>query len=565
MPLEGKAWLGMAGDGGEPPWPLIFAAIVLVPEIIMLTAFLLQRSRIGSKLPEALEGIYDTKEYDVSNQYTKAKSDLKLVKDIVDLIFFFSFWFLRGFPWLDNHAVSFGLSTIPTGLVFLALFGLIFYVVDLPFEIYSTFVLEERFGFNKCTPLTFVKDRLKGLALAVLIGAPLMYAILWFFSTFHQNGWLYVFLTVAGVQLVLMFLMPVLILPLFMEMIPLPTGTALVTEEVEKAGSDNFLSARVFYGHDATPGGKASWMTKDRRFAGGKNGVSLSIYFATADQESAGNWVISEGEPGAGGVVYATSSTLQEGPGSTSSWSLTTFAKTELAKSSEADGISLLSKDTLGMTHVDIGNLRQRLLDLANKLGYKGASIFVIDGSSRSSHSNAFCMGFGKFRRICLYDTLLPLMTEDEIVSVLGHEIGHDRLYHVHTTLAITIVYMAIQFYALGQFIGSDVIAQGFFVPTPKVYLGFVLFSMVWGVVDFVFSIPLTIQTRMNEYAADRYSVDADPNHAKQLGTGLKKMMKKSKANLTPHPLYVFLTYSHPPLDVRLEAIDDYAASKRIA
>merc|ERR1719198_1929252 len=124
---------------------------------------------------------------------------------------------------------------------------------------------------------------------------------------------------------------------------------------------------------------------------------------------------------------------------------------------------------TLQTTAADAGTLRKRLLDLADRLGYVGASIFVIDGSTRSSHSNAFCTGFGRFRRICLFDTLLPTMTEDEIVAVLGHEIGHDRLYHVHTTLVITIMYMAVQFYALGQFITSQAISSAFFVPEPKV------------------------------------------------------------------------------------------------
>lgn len=550
----------MAVAEEEPPWPLIFAAIVAVPEAIMLVAFFLQRSRIGSKLPEGLEDIYDPKEYEISNQYTKAKSNFKLVKDIFDLFWFFGFWFSGGFPWLDGHCTSVGWGTIPTGLLFMFTFGLIFYIVDLPFEIYGTFVLEESFGFNKTTPLTFVKDRIKGGALAGLIGTPMLCIVLWFFITFKELGWLYVFLTVTAVQLVLLFLMPVLILPLFMEMIPLPSGTALVSEEVDKAGSGNFLSARVFYSHESLVDGKQSWMTRDRRFPGAKNGASLSICFAAAGQESAGSWVVCEGEPGSAGTVYAT---CEAPDGSSSSWAITETGKAALK--SDTDENNLLPKDAVSMTRVDVGNLRTRLLALAERLGYVGAGIFVIDGSSRSSHSNAFCMGFGRFRRICLYDTLLPLMTEEEIIAVLGHEIGHDRLYHVHTTLVITIAYMAVQFYALGQFIGSEVIAHAFFCPVPKVYLGLVLFSLVWGVVDFVFSIPLTVQTRLNEYAADRYSIDADISHALTLGDGLKKLTKNSKANLTPHPLYVFLTYSHPPLDTRLKAIADYAASKNKA
>jgi Zn-dependent protease with chaperone function len=551
----------LAPEDEEPPWPLIFAAIVAVPEAINLFAFFLHRSRVGSPIPKALEGIYDAKEYEVSNRYTKAKYDLSLVNNLFNIVFTFAFWFLKGFPWLDGIAVSFGLSTIPTGIVFFALYGLIFYIVELPFELYSTFVLEESFGFNKTTPWTFVKDRLKALVLVVLIGTPVLYAVLWFFETFHSHGWLYVFLTVTGVQLVMLFLMPVLILPLFMEMIPLPEGTAFVSDEVEKGGSSNFLSARVFY-EDELQNGKPSYTTKDRRFAGTSTGAQLSIY-SSADQ----SWVVADGAPGDNGTVYATcNSRAADGPGSSSVWTLSETAKNALKNDDEQS--TLLSQDggasdSINMTRVDVGALRKRLLELSDKLGYAGASIFVIDGSSRSSHSNAFCMGFGRFRRICLYDTLLPLMTEDEIIAVLGHEIGHDRLYHVHTTLVITIIYMAIQFYFLGQFISSEVIAHAFFVPRPEVYLGLALFSVVWSVVDFVFSIPLTVQTRMNEYAADRYSVDADISHSVTLGSGLKKLMKKSKANLTPHWLYVFMTYSHPPLDVRLEAIEKYADEKK--
>lgn len=533
------------------PWPLIFAAMIAVPEAISLCAFFLQRSRIGSKLPEALENIYEPQEYDTSNRYTKAKSNLKLVKDFVDLVWFFGFWFMHGFPWLDSICVSFGFGTIVTGLVFFGLFGLISFVIDLPFEIYGTFVLEEEFGFNRTTPCTFIKDRVKGMTLALVLGVPILCIIQWYFLKFGSYAWLYVFLTVTTIQVILLFLMPVLILPLFMEMIPLPEGSAFVSEEIEKAGSGSFLSCRVFY---KAEGALEAWTTKDRRFQG--DGATLSIHFKD------NNWVLSEGEPSTAGKVYATTKASLELGVTPTSWKLTADGKIAL-KVKEGEENALLSKDTISVTQHDVGRLKKRLLDLANQVGYLGANIFVIDGSSRSSHSNAFCTGFGKFRRICLYDTLLPTMTEDEIVAILGHEMGHDRLYHVHTTLAITIAYLALQLFCLGQFIGSPIIAGAFFVPEPKVYLGLVLFSIVWGIVDFFFSIPLTVKTRFNEYQADQYSIDADESHAFCLGNGLKKLCKKSKANLTPHPFYVFLTYSHPPLDIRLAAIDAYAKSKK--
>lgn len=548
----------------EMKWPIIVAIVVLVPEVISIVATLLQRSRIGSPIPQELEGIYDEKDYAESNRYTKAKSTFGLIHDAFELTVFFAFWFLHGFPWLDNICAGFGHGQIVTGLIFVGITGLASTILGLPWSIYRTFVLEESFGFNKTTPCTFVKDRLKGLALSLVLGIPLLSLILWFFIATGSLGWLWVFLTTTTFQIVLLFLMPVLIMPLFMQMIPLPEGLALVTSEIEKEPGLSFLSTRVFYSHDSECNGKAAWLTRDRRFAGMSTGATLSISWSdAAGGDGAPGWTIAEGEPGNGGTVYAICSAMdmpQSGVDMT--WKLCDAAidagkagKTENGNGSQA----LLLKDGITSSCTDVGSLRSKLLTLADKLGYKGANIFVIDGSSRSAHSNAFCTGFGKFRRICLFDTLLPLMEEQEIIAVLGHEIGHDRLYHVHTRLVIAITYSFVMLYVMGQFLISPTIASAFFVSEPKVYLGMVFFSKVWSVIDFAVSIPMTILSRSNEFAADRYSVDADPSYAVSLGDGLKKLVKKSKANLTPHPFYAFLTYSHPPLDIRLQAIREYA------
>lgn len=539
-------------------WPLMVAGALAVPEAISLLGMLLQRSRIGSPVPEELEGLYDLGEYETSNRYTKAKSNVGLLKDLYDLVIFYAFWFMHGFPWADAICASLGMSQIFTGLAFFAFVSFGFNLLDLPWDIYQTFVLEERFGFNKTTPWTFAKDRLKAVALMAALGGPLLYAVLWFFISAGPNAWLWVFVTLTTFQMVLLFLMPALILPLFMEMIPLPEGSALVTNKTG-AGFPDFLSGRLFYSN-GTSGDKPCWTTKDRRFAGTTAGSVLSICWQSTQ------WVIIEGEPDAGGATYATcasealdSKTASDGL----SWQLTSVGEAAVAQHS-ADGSAgeggaaakdPLVKEGLRTTCADVGSLRSKLLALADKLGYHGASIFVIDGSSRSEHSNAFCTGFGSFRRICLFDTLLPVMSEDEIVAVLGHEIGHDRLYHVHTRLVFGIAYSFIMLYALGQFLTSSTISSAFFVPTPKVYVGMMLFSIVWSVVDFAVSIPLTVQSRMNEFAADRYAVEANGLYGPLLGSALKKLMKKSKANLTPHPFYVFLTYSHPPLDGRLKAI----------
>lgn len=556
-------------------WPLVLAVAVLVPELISLGAALLQRSRIGSPLPSELQGIYDQGEYETSMNYTRAKSTYSLCKSAFDLTVFFVFWLLHGFPWLDGVCVGLHLGgDILTGMVFIAILGLASQILDLPWDIYFTFVLEEKFGFNKTTPATFVKDRLKALALGVALGGPILATVLWFLLRFGTGAWLWVFIFITCVQLLLLFLMPAVLLPIFMEMIPLPTGTALISSEDGSEGKAlaGFLSGRAFYTHSEACDGKTCWTTNDRRFAGSKAGATLSIRWSSEESR----WVMAEGEPSAKGtVVYAVASTAPDSmvPGAEGAeWSLTAEAKAEAsgqnaaqinASASPSDplvpaGSKKPPADSLKVICVDAGSLRSKVLSLAERLGYHGANIFVIDGSARSSHSNAFCTGFGSFRRICLFDTLLPVMSEGEILAVLGHEIGHDRLYHVHTTLVVSLAYSFVMLYALGHLLLSHELSVAFFVPEPKVYLSVVFFSFAWGAIDFMMSFVMSTISRSNEFAADRFSVEADRTYGKLLCDALKKLMKKSKVNLTPHPLYVALTYSHPPLDARIKAIQEH-------
>ncbi|CAE8643879.1 unnamed protein product [Polarella glacialis] len=287
-------------------------------------------------------------------------------------------------------------------------------------------------------------------------------------------------------------------------------------------------------------------------------------------------WALAEGEAGSLGTVYAVLSQPRLDLATASDrveWTLTPealAANSVKESSSESGGVydplvpagERRLAETMEAVYVDAGSLRSNLLALAERLGYHGASIFVIDGSARSAHSNAFCTGFGSFRRICLFDTLLPIMSEGEILAVLGHEIGHDRLYHVHMRLVIGIAYSFLMLYSLGHFLTSSALSAAFFAPEPKVYLSVVFFSTAWGAVDFVMSLLLTAESRANEFAADRFAVEADVSYGELLGSALKKLMKKSKVNLTPHPFYVFLTYSHPPLDARIKAIRDHQKLK---
>lgn len=547
-------------------WPLVLASAIAVPEAISLVSALLQRSRIGSPLPADLAGIYEQDEYDRANKYAKAKSDFGLVRGTFDIVVFYAFWFLGGFPWLDDVCVGLGLpNDMFTGLVFIAILCLGHMLLGIPWSILGTFVLETRFGFNRTTPLTFCKDIFKSLVLGIVLGGPLVYLVLWFFTATGSNGWIYVFAITVAVQMIAAYAAPAVILPLFLEMLPLPPGSALLTSEEGGGSAHEFLRGRTLYECAGGCNGKRCWQTRDRRFAGAKAGSSLSVW-----------WSHGDGTPGCGdGPVYAVSTTstlesYQGGKACSLEWALTAEAL-GAAEHNGAIGAgrngclrgplvqeSAPCPSTLETLCIDLGSLHSKILALAERVGYRGANIFVIDGSSRSGHSNAFCTGFGRFRRICLSDTLFPLMDEGEILAVMGHEIGHDRLHHVHIRLLFGLLEYFVMLFALGGFLTSPAISSAFFVPQPKIYLGIVLFSVVWSVVEFAISVPFTVQARMHEFSADRFSVEADKSYGPLLCSALKKLVRKSKINLTPHPFTAFLTYSHPPLDARLKAIREH-------
>lgn len=542
------------------PWPYIVLTSYLIAQGINLLAKWLQWSKLGSEVPEELKDIYDADEYKTFNAYTLAKTNSGFVTSLYNLMIFIAFWFLGGFAWLDRSIMNMGFAEIANGIIYMCILHIGAKTLSLQVDIYSTLVLEERYGFNKTTAWIFIKDRLKVLAHALVVGAPLLGVVLWFLQTLGKDAWLYGFAVFTLFQLVLFFLMPIVILPLFMDMIPLPGGLALTTEEMDKnevekgkvEGTESalmrFLHGRAFYETKAECNGKPCWVTKDRRFKGIQVGAELCIHWAVEKAR----WAISDGTPDKLGTRHALSET-DVSPAEAEEQPLQWL----MCKESGAFTDETLIKK-IKSTRADTGSLRSSLLELADRTGYKGASIFVIDGSSRRSHSNAFCTGFGQFRRICLFNDLLSMMTEQEIVAIVGREIGHDRLHHVHKMLLIQILHSFVMFYALGKFLQSPVIAEAFFVPEPKLYIGFALFNIVWEVFDVFVSVPMIILQRFNEYDADRFSIECNISYAKELKEALKKLMKRSKPNLTPHWFCAFLTYTHPPPDLRMQAIDEY-------
>ena len=202
------------------------------------------------------------------------------------------------------------------------------------------------------------------------------------------------------------------------------------------------------------------------------------------------------------------------------------------------------------------GELKSAILDYARSVDYPVANLFVMDGSKRSRKGNAFFTGFGKNKRIALFDTLVQQHTVAELVAVLAHEIGHYKKKHVLQGLVIGIAHAGVMFFLLSFFIAYPGLFDAFYMPEASVYGGLVFFAMLFSPVDFFLGILLQMRSRSNEYAADRFAADTT-GRADAMVSALKKLSANNLGNLLPHPLYVFLHYSHPPVVDRIAALRD--------
>ena len=213
-------------------------------------------------------------------------------------------------------------------------------------------------------------------------------------------------------------------------------------------------------------------------------------------------------------------------------------------------------------TPLEEGVLRTRIEALASSLAFPLTKLFVCDGSKRSSHSNAYFFGFFNSKRIVLFDTLLEQATNDEIVAILGHELGHWKLWHTAQGFIIQQLYTFSLFYVFGRCMHDPELFASFGFATSgnkeqlPVVIGFLLFSStVWAPVDHFLSFLVTLNTRKNEFQADAFAVDL--GHAPGLQSGLTKLAIENLSNMNPDPLYSAYHYSHPPLLERLHAITE--------
>lgn len=233
-------------------------------------------------------------------------------------------------------------------------------------------------------------------------------------------------------------------------------------------------------------------------------------------------------------------------------WAVTTFVMLFIQFIAPRWIMPLFNK----FTPLEQGELREAIERYCGEIDFPLEGVYVIDGSRRSSKANAFFSGFGKHKRIALYDTLINNHTVEELVAVLAHEIGHFKKKHIVKMLAISIVHTGVLFFLLSRFLYSEGLytAFGFSPDETPIYAGFVFFGLLYSPVEMFLSILVNAFSRKNEYEADNFAVStgADPQ---EFIKALKKLSRNSLSNLTPHPFHVFLHYSHPPVLQRIRCL----------
>ncbi len=404
-------------------YTILILIFIGIEYVLNLVGNLLNLKALQQDLPLQLGNIYKVDEYRRSQQYTRDHIKLDLILETFNLLILLIFWFCHGFNWLDQIVRSWGYPNIVNGIIYIALLTFSYSLIMLPFSIYLTFVIEERYGFNRTTPYVFVMDKIKALVLAILLGIPLLAGIIAIFEYGGSCAWLYCWITTSLYLIFMEFIAPTWIMPIFNKFTPLESG-----------------------------------------------------------------------------------------------------------------------------------ELRSAILDYARSVKYPVQNVYILDGSRRSSKANAFFAGFGRNKRIALFDTLIARQTISEIIAVLAHEIGHYKKGHILLGLLISILHFGLLFFLLSLFINSSELHRAFFIDQPSIYTGIIFFGMLYTPVELFVSLFLNMLSRKFEYDADRFAVTTLKQPGAMIDT-LKKLSAENLSNLTPHPFYVFLHYSHPPLLSRIEAI----------
>lgn len=413
-------------------WFLIIIGLVIFNFLFSNILDYVNHKNWKDKIPPELEDFYDKEKYKKAKLYSISKSKIGLLSSIISFLFVISLLLFNGYGFLNqlvysdtlNLFLPFEINTsfARSGVFFLILF-ILNSLISIPFSYYNTFIIEEKYGFNKTSKSTFFLDIIKSTILSILIGGFLLFAALYLYDNINEGFWLWLWIGLSLLMVFINMFYADLIVPIFNKLTPL-------------------------------------------------NNVEL----------------------------------------------------------------------------------RKKIENYSKDVGYLLKNIYVIDGSKRSTKANAFFSGLGPRKTIALYDTLIEKHTENELVAVLAHEVGHFKKKHVLSGLLMSVIQIGIMafFFELCLKLPEISIALGGL--DTNFHLGLIGFSIIFSPISMISSILMNYVSRKNEFEADAYAKETF--NGEDLSLALKKLSVDSLSNIYPHPLYVFFHYSHPPLIQRLRALN---------
>ncbi|MCB0513952.1 MAG: M48 family metallopeptidase [Bacteroidetes bacterium] len=409
-------------------YSFIFWLIIIFILFEALLNFILDRRNSQSWLlpiPEILKDVYNQEQYTKAQKYHAESERLAAISSLFGIILILGFLIFKGFAFVYLWIGTFTNSELLQILLFFGFFMIVSDIISLPFSLYSIFVIEEKYGFNKMTLKTFVLDKLKGYLLGIIIGGVLLSVFVWFYQNAGQLFWMYAWIL--------------------------------------------FTVFSVF----------------------------MAMFYTS--------WIV---------PVFNQLKPLEE------------------------------------------GNLRTKIEEFVAKVQFPLTNIFVIDGSKRSSKANAYFSGLGSKKTIVLYDTLIAEHTEEELVAILAHEVGHYKLKHIQKSLVIGILQMGIVLFILSWAVSFPQLTSALGLETnkPVFALGLIAFSMLYAPISTLTGLLMNIYSRKNEFEADNYAKE-NTGSGVFLISALKKLSSNNLSNLNPDKWYVFFNYSHPPLRHRIEKL----------
>ena len=413
-------------------WFFIIISLVIFNYLFSNLLDYMNHRNWKDEIPNELKDFYDKEKYKKAKNYALSKNKISLFSSSLSFLLVISLIFFNGYGIIDQF-VSFNLSKsfeslqissnfIQSGVFFLILF-ILNSIISIPFSYYNTFVIEEKFGFNKTTKLTFFIDIIKSTLLSFFIGGILLFLALYLYENLNDGFWLWLWIGLSLLMILINLFYADLIVPIFNKLTPL-----------------------------------------------------------------------------------------------------------------------------------DDGELRNKIEKYSNDVGYLLKNIYVIDGSKRSTKANAFFSGLGPRKTIALYDTLIEKHTENELVAVLAHEVGHFKKKHIFSGLIMSIIQIGIISFFFELCLKLPEISLALGGLESSFHLGLVGFSIIFSPISILSGIIMNYNSRKNEFEADAYAKETF--NGEDLSLALKKLSVDSLSNIYPHPLYVFFHYSHPPLIQRLRALN---------